>query len=188
MQHGRSSSGFGLAGSDLRPRSSPRLGIYSLPHAPTPAATMSGEEAYTLPGYASSQCGVRSLRSRARLPATPDYPGLEREPLNGHFQIEGREFEALLVAPELQDSGFVDTAAAEDVQDVGADIGLGPGASLAAVEAVIADQGGLLLGRHKVDAVAGELDVDGGVLAGRSVAPVGQPFKGACSRGTSRLC
>jgi len=68
-------------------------------------------------------------------------------------------------------------AAEADVVDMGADVGLRPAASLTAVKAVVAVEGGVLPGGNQGDATSGELDLDGDVLAGWRVACVGQALK-----------
>ncbi len=68
-------------------------------------------------------------------------------------------------------------AAEADVVDMGADVGLRPAASLAAVKAVVAVEGGVLPGGNQGDATSVELDLDGDVLAGWRVACVGQALK-----------
>ena len=60
---------------------------------------------------------------------------------DGQFEVEGREIEALLVALELEDSGFVDAGGLSDMVNVGGHVGLRPGVGLAAVEAGAVRQG-----------------------------------------------
>ena len=91
------------------------------------------------------------------------------------FEIEGREVEAFLVPPELQDTDVVSPSTVLDVLDVHDDIRLGPGVGAPAVQAVIAVVNILPFPWHQIDAEPADIYINRHILTfGVCASPCGR--------------